>query len=280
MTQGVIVPSIYWRGDALYVNRKIHQNSCAWLGNTDQHSVRLPYLLKNRLVLGPYRPEKESCVLNENCKLRYQINLDRHSRRPSSTICHLPDPPLFSLFSTFKALVSRKGYCLGKPVILQMNQSLLFWMYVDSFKTSRYLIVLTVNYEHLLSSMTFLTNCNPSSKPLQGPQKQRQLFDPETALGKKCETLPMTGAIRKPSLVFLVSNKIWALGSGYCRKSTNYIEANSGELLQSAFWGFRGKFIEANKKLTLLSFLHCPRISCLNCLHRSLVYHLWHLRSP
>jgi hypothetical protein len=35
--------------------------------------------------------------------------------------------------------------------------------------------------------------------------------------------------------------------SGYCRKSTNYIEANSGELLQSAFLGFRGKFIEANK---------------------------------
>jgi hypothetical protein len=84
----------------------------------------------------------------------------------------------------FKALVSRKGYCFGKPVIRQINQSLLFCMYVDSFKTSRYLIVLTVNYEHLLSSMTFLTNCkNPSSKPLQGPI-HRRLFDPETALRK------------------------------------------------------------------------------------------------
>jgi hypothetical protein len=102
MTQRVVVPSIYWREDALYVNIKIHRNSCAWLGDTDRHSVRLPYLLKNCLVFGPYRPEKEICVLNQNCKFRFQINLDRHSQRPIWKICHLPDPPLFSLFSTFK----------------------------------------------------------------------------------------------------------------------------------------------------------------------------------
>jgi hypothetical protein len=56
---GVIIPSIYIRGDAFHVNRKIHRNSCAWLGDTDRHSVRLPYLLQNRLVFSPYRPEKE-----------------------------------------------------------------------------------------------------------------------------------------------------------------------------------------------------------------------------
>ncbi len=109
MTQGVVVPSIYWRGDDLYVKRKIHRNGCAWLGDTDRHSVRLPYLLKNHLVFVPYRPEKEICVLNENCKFRFQINLDRHSRRPTWKIFHLPDPPLFSLFSTFKGFVANPG---------------------------------------------------------------------------------------------------------------------------------------------------------------------------
>jgi hypothetical protein len=52
-------PSIYWCGDTLNVNRKTHQNSCVWLGDTDRHSVCLPYLLKNRLVFSPSIPEKE-----------------------------------------------------------------------------------------------------------------------------------------------------------------------------------------------------------------------------
>jgi hypothetical protein len=42
-------------------------------------------------------------------KLQVHISkkLNRHSRRPIWKICHLPDPPLFSLFSTFKD----KGGC-------------------------------------------------------------------------------------------------------------------------------------------------------------------------
>jgi hypothetical protein len=81
---------------------KIHWNSCVWLEDIDHHSVRLACLLKNSLVFVPHRPEKEICVLNEKCKFRFQIKLDRHSQRPFWKIWYLPDPPLFSLFYTFK----------------------------------------------------------------------------------------------------------------------------------------------------------------------------------
>ncbi len=72
-------------------------------------SVRVSYLLKNCLVFGPYRPETEIYALNENYKFKFQINLDRHGPRPIRTICHLPDPPPFSLFSTFKVHGCRSG---------------------------------------------------------------------------------------------------------------------------------------------------------------------------
>jgi len=92
--------------------------------------------------------------------------------------------------------------------------------------------------------------------------------DPER---KICETLPMTRA-RKASLIFLVSYEV--CGQRILQKIDQLHRSEFWELLQSAFLGFRGKFIEANKKLTLLSFLHCPRVSCLNCLHSlsSIIY--------
>ncbi len=68
------------------------------------NSVRVPYLLKSCVIFYPYRPETEIrmyCVLNENCKFKFQINLDRHGPRPIRKIFHPPDPPQFSSFSTF-----------------------------------------------------------------------------------------------------------------------------------------------------------------------------------
>ncbi len=94
VTQEVIVPSIYWRGDVLYVNRKV------WLDDTDRHSVRLPYLLRNPLVFGPYRPEKEIFYLNKNGKFKFQIDLDRHGPRPILNDSHLAGLPPFSLYTT------------------------------------------------------------------------------------------------------------------------------------------------------------------------------------
>ncbi len=94
MAQEVIVPSIYWRGNALYVNRKTHRNSCAWLGDSDRHSVRLPYLLKNRCVFGPYRSEKKIFYFNKNVKFKFQIDLDRHGPKPLfKSSCWTPPPP-------------------------------------------------------------------------------------------------------------------------------------------------------------------------------------------
>ncbi len=65
-------------------------------------SLRAPYSLKNRLVYGPYRPEKDICYFNKNGKFIFQIDLDRHGPRPLLNDSHLAEPPPFSLYTTFK----------------------------------------------------------------------------------------------------------------------------------------------------------------------------------
>ncbi len=62
--------------------------------------VRVPYLLKNRLVFGSYRPEKEICYINKNGKIQFQTDIDRHGPRPLLNHHHLAEPPPFSLYTT------------------------------------------------------------------------------------------------------------------------------------------------------------------------------------
>jgi len=64
--------------------------------------VRVPFSLKNCLVFGPYRPEKEICYFNKNGKFKFQIDLDRHGPRPLLNHRHFTEPPTFSLYTTFK----------------------------------------------------------------------------------------------------------------------------------------------------------------------------------
>jgi hypothetical protein len=66
-------------------------------------SVRVSYLLQNCLVFGPYRPETKKCVLNENFKFKFKIDLYRHGPRPLLNDRHPAEPPPFSLYTTFKA---------------------------------------------------------------------------------------------------------------------------------------------------------------------------------
>ncbi len=69
-------------------------------------SVRVPYSLKNRLVFGPYRPEKETCYIIINGKFKFQIDLDRQGPRQLLNDSHLAERPPFSLYTTFKLMVS------------------------------------------------------------------------------------------------------------------------------------------------------------------------------
>ncbi len=74
--------------------------------------TRVPYSLKNCLVFGPYRPEKEIFYFNKNSKFRFQIDLDRHGPRPLLNDRYLEEPPPFSLYNvhyTFKTSFS--GLC-------------------------------------------------------------------------------------------------------------------------------------------------------------------------
>ncbi len=47
--------------------------------------------------------EKEIGLLTQNCMFKQKINLDRHSPEPYPNIWHFPDPPIFSLPTTFNA---------------------------------------------------------------------------------------------------------------------------------------------------------------------------------
>ncbi len=51
--------------------------------------------IKNPLVFGPYRPEKEKCYFN---KFKFKIDLDRHCPRPLLNERHLAELPPFSVY--------------------------------------------------------------------------------------------------------------------------------------------------------------------------------------
>jgi hypothetical protein len=46
--------------------------------------------------------ETEIRKIKDDSKIKRQTNLDRHDLRPIPNVCHLPDPPWFSLQTTFK----------------------------------------------------------------------------------------------------------------------------------------------------------------------------------
>ncbi len=46
--------------------------------------------------------------------IKRKTNLDRHGQRPIPIICHLPDPPSFSLPTTFKGIDSSERGSLLK----------------------------------------------------------------------------------------------------------------------------------------------------------------------
>ncbi len=45
--------------------------------------------------------------IKDDGKIKRETNLDRHCLRPIRNLCHLPDPPWFSLQTTFNSLKIR-----------------------------------------------------------------------------------------------------------------------------------------------------------------------------
>ncbi len=54
--------------------------------------------------------ETEMDKIKDDSKIKREINLHRHGLRPIPNVCHLPDPPVFSLQTTFKGINSREEY--------------------------------------------------------------------------------------------------------------------------------------------------------------------------
>jgi hypothetical protein len=56
-----------------------------------------------KLILEKNQKQKFSwhCPFKEYSKMKQQTNLECHSPRPKAVVCHLPDPPCFSLVITF-----------------------------------------------------------------------------------------------------------------------------------------------------------------------------------
>jgi hypothetical protein len=67
-----------------------------------------------------------SSVISFSTKQKKLTDIDHHDPRPMSIICHLPDPPSFSLFPTFKNVYW--GFP-EPPVILKSNTVTLFKNY-------------------------------------------------------------------------------------------------------------------------------------------------------
>ncbi len=97
---------MFWFGPSRLITQgfSVHQFIDAMI--KEMYPVRcvFPYLLKNRLVFGPYRPEKEICYCNKNGKFKFQTDIDRHGPRSLLTHRHLAEPPPFSLYTTLNKL--------------------------------------------------------------------------------------------------------------------------------------------------------------------------------
>ena len=67
--------------------------------------VHLAYFHAKCLLTGPYKRETE---IHDN-KIKKQTDIDRHGPKPSSNSSQPPDPPDFSLLTTFNKLNSVLG---------------------------------------------------------------------------------------------------------------------------------------------------------------------------
>jgi hypothetical protein len=63
--------------------------------------LRFAYSSGHCLLILLYGPETERQQIKDDKKIKRKTNLDRRGPRPLPTICHLPDPPSFSLPTTF-----------------------------------------------------------------------------------------------------------------------------------------------------------------------------------
>jgi hypothetical protein len=84
------------------LSRKVFRRVNIQYWRSYKRDVPVRCVLKNCLIFGPYRPETEICVLKENCKLKFKIDLDRHGPRPLLNDPYPAGPPSFSLYTTFK----------------------------------------------------------------------------------------------------------------------------------------------------------------------------------
>jgi hypothetical protein len=74
-------------------------------------SVRLAYFHTNRLLFGLYKQETEILRTKDEGNIKKLTDNDRHGPKPSSNTCQLPNPPHFSLVTTFNTLIcSNVGY--------------------------------------------------------------------------------------------------------------------------------------------------------------------------
>ncbi len=65
--------------------------------------VRLTYFHTNRLLTGHYKTETEIRWRKDDNRIKKQTDIDRHGPKPSLNSSQPPNPPPFSLPTTFKA---------------------------------------------------------------------------------------------------------------------------------------------------------------------------------
>jgi hypothetical protein len=119
MGMGDIGAPIYWRTDAPCVGRyHTEATSPSQLLALDNVNFALPnggpnslvhlaYFHANCLLTGPYKRVTE---IHDN-KIKKQTDIDRHGPKSSSNSSQPPDPPDFSLLTTFKyAIPSRQAF--------------------------------------------------------------------------------------------------------------------------------------------------------------------------
>ncbi len=67
------------------------------------NSLRFSYSWRHRLILCCTWRKRKYIEIKDDSKVKQQKNLDRHGPRPIPNVCHLPDPPWYSVQTTFKS---------------------------------------------------------------------------------------------------------------------------------------------------------------------------------
>jgi hypothetical protein len=99
----------------------VEENIGVLIFTSANSSVRLTYFHTNHILTGLYKTETEIRWRKDDNKIKKQTDIDRHGPKPSSNSSQPPNPPPFSLSTTFNLGYYKKfmGFeCLKKLGII------------------------------------------------------------------------------------------------------------------------------------------------------------------